>query len=358
MARYEAAASDYEAIIAAARRKLEGRYDTLDGPLIAYLVEVHRVQALEDDNAARWDMEERELFKSVMADLEARGVAHSNPWKGREAQRWADKRRETVEWLLPHYRALRANGDLEGIIEFWGDQALELAEAKGYVVDPESAGFGQLCRALNDAGISILEDVAARLEGHEAPTPPEPAPPVAQSPRKPSQSRVPLLATFDAYAVAQGISAGVKAEWRRYIELLIEFVGHDDASLLTPHDLRDWRDKLLSEPTRLGRARSPVTVRDKYLTSVRAMLTWAVEEQKPGANVADEVRMRVPKRPKLRDRDFTRSEAQSILAATLIPASANLSRRALSGSSMDTLALRLLGCPRKRVFPAPWSRHS
>jgi integrase len=324
-AAYETALSDYDKMVAVAQQKLEGRYDTLDGPLIAYLVEVHRVQALEGDNAARWGAEERELFKSVVADLEARGVAHSNPWKGREAQRWAAKRRETVEWLLPHYRALRANGDLEGIIQFWRDDALELADAKGYVIDPESEGFGQLCRALNDVGISILEDVAARLEGHEAPTPPEPAPPVAGSASKPFQSRVPMLATFDAYATAQEVSAGVRAEWRHYIELLIEFVGHDDAALLTSQTLRDWREKLLNEPTRRGKPRKPVTVRDKYLTSVRAMLQWAVEEQKLPANVANEVKVRVPKQARLRDPDFTLDEAKSILKATLVPVSGRLS---------------------------------
>ena len=325
LARYEAAASEWETTVTAAQRKLEGRYDTLDRPLIAYLAEVSRVEALEQDEAARWDQEERELFKSVTADLEGRGIAASSPWKGREGARWAAKKRETIEWALPHERDLRAKGDLEGIIQHWRDEALELADARGYVVDPDSDGFGQLCRALNDASILALVDALARLEGHEVPTPPEPAPPAPEAPQSRSQPRVPLLATFDAYAAAQGLSAGVKCEWRRYVELLIEFVGHDDAALLTSHALRDWRDKLLREPTRRGKARSPVTVRDKYLTSVRAMLAWAVEEQELPANVAEGVKVRVPKQPKLRDSDFTADEARSILAATLVPASAKLS---------------------------------
>jgi integrase len=325
LARYEAAASNYETTVAVAQRRLEGRYNTLDRPLIAYLAELYRVERLEEDEAGRWDQEERDLFKAVGADLKARGVAVYNQWEGREGDRWAAKRRDTVEWALAYERDLRARGDLEGIIEHWREEALELADARGYVVDPESDGFCQLCRALNDASISALEDALTRLEGHEVPTPPEPELPTPEVTRPTHRSRVPLLATFDAYAAAQGLSAGVRAEWRRYIELLIEFIGHDDAAVLTPHVLRDWRDKLLREPTRLGKARSPVTVRDKYLTSLRAMLAWAVEEQKLPANVADEVKVRVPKQPKLRDRDFTTDEAKSILAATLVPASAKVS---------------------------------
>jgi integrase len=325
LARYEAAASDYDTTVAAAQRRLEGRYDTLDRPLIEYLAELYRVERLEEDETSRWDQEERELFKSVGADLKARGVAVCDPWEGQEEERWAAKRRETIAWVLPHERALMAKGDLQGIIRHWRDEALELADARGYFVDPESEGFGLLCRALNEASISALEAAEARLDGHHVRTPPEPAPPAPEARQVRTQSRVPFLATFDAYAAAQGLSAGVKVEWRRFVELLVKFLGHDDASRLTAQDLRNWRDKLLDEPTRHGKARSPVTVKDKYLSSVRAMLAWAVEEQKLPANVADEVKVRVPKQPKLRDRDFTVDEARSILAATLVPGSARLS---------------------------------
>jgi integrase len=66
-------------------------------------------------------------------------------------------------------------------------------------------------------------------------------------------------------------------------------------------------------------------VRDKYITSVRAMLAWAVEEQKLSVNVAAAVTVRIPKKVKLRDRDFTAAEAKAILTATLEPASSKLS---------------------------------
>ena len=48
----------------------------------------------------------------------------------------------------------------------------------------------------------------------------------------------------------------------------------------------EWRNTLLTEPTKSGHLRSPRTVRSKYLAPVRAMLTWAVEEKMLPANVA------------------------------------------------------------------------
>jgi len=92
--------------------------------------------------------------------------------------------------------------------------------------------------------------------------------------------------------------------------------------------LRGWRDALLQEPSpRNGMLRAPVTVRTKYIQPVKAMLEWAVQEGKLADNVAQRVRVTVPKRPKLRERDFTVAEARAILTATLLLAPPRLSER-------------------------------
>lgn len=325
LARYEQSAQAYDAIVGLAQRRLIGSFDALDAPLIAYLAEASRVECLEGDDAGRWDQEERALFKSVRADLAERGVHVRDRWEGKEADRWATKRQETIDWLFPHYLKLRASGDLDGIVEGWREEALELAEGRGYLIDPTGAAFPHLCRALNDAAISALEVAQERLDGRMVPTPPEPEPiaPVGHSAAK--TATVPMLSTFDAYAAAQGITPGVREEWRRYIERLIEFLGHDDAARLTVGNVMDWRAKLLSEPSRKGTLRDPVTVRGKYITSLRAMLAWAVEERMLPVNVAANIVVRVPKKAKLRERDFTAEEARAILAATLEPPSPRLS---------------------------------
>ena len=325
LARYEEAASGYDATVTAARRKLEGAFDVLDRPVIAFLAESYRVQALEDDDASRWDLEERALHKAVGADLAKRGGPFVDSWEGRERERWPTKKQETLDWVLPAYRSLKAAGDLEGIVKLWRDDALEQAESSGYLVDVDAPEFGLLCRALNDAGIAAGEAEQRRLDGEEVPTPPVPVPPAPELALSPLAANRPLVPMFDAYAAAQGMTPGVRVEWRRYIERLISFLGHDDAALLTAEKVRAWRDQLLSETNGGRKKRQPVTVRDKYISSLRATLGWAVQEGQLSKNVAAEVTVRVPKKVKLRDRDLTKAEAIAILSATLQPSSRRLS---------------------------------
>ena len=137
----------------------------------------------------------------------------------------------------------------------------------------------------------------------------------AESPR--ARVSVPLIGTFEAYAVEQGIKASTASEWRSMLTALIAFVGHDDAAALTVHDIDRWRDALLIETGRNGQRRSPGTVKAKYLCALRATLAWAVEKRLLANNVAHAVKVRVPKKVKLRDRDFSQDEARKILEATL-----------------------------------------
>lgn len=147
------------------------------------------------------------------------------------------------------------------------------------------------------------------------------------APQRPS---VALLATFEAYAVEQGLKPGTAAEWRSMLKALVAFVGHEDAARLTTKDIDGWRDHLLSTPGRRGKLRSPGTVKDKYLCALRATLSWAVEKRRLSENVATSVKVRTPSRPKLRDRNFTASESSAVLAATLLnyPECSDYERRA------------------------------
>ncbi len=135
---------------------------------------------------------------------------------------------------------------------------------------------------------------------------------------QPGKASVPLIATFQAYAVEQGLKPGTAAEWRSMLKALIAFVGHDDAARLTVSDIDRWRDYLLTQPGRGGKLRSPGTVKDKYLCALRATLSWAVEKRKLPENVATSVKVRTPSRLKLRERDFTVAEGNAVLEATLV----------------------------------------
>lgn len=326
MTRWEVAGSQYEAAVVEARRQIAGQFDELDAPNIAYLAEAFRVELLDQDDLGRWDGEGRDLHASVAAQLGSLGV---NVWKGHERQRWALKAREGLEMFLPHYRELRATGDTDAIVETWGDDAQELAKASGRLINPaDSVGFNRLCRALNDAAIDAGEIRLRRQTGDIVPTPPEPVKLAREGDVHvpATDAKVPLLETYDGYSKARQLSPGVRIEWRRYIEHLVKFVGHDDAALLTADVVRQWRDHLLETPGRRGKLRSPVTIRDKYLMSLKTTLGWAVDEGKLPENVARAVVLKKPKSVRLRDPGFTDDEALSILRATLVPVEGRLSR--------------------------------
>ena len=130
---------------------------------------------------------------------------------------------------------------------------------------------------------------------------------------------LPLLDVFDAYAKEQQLKPTTSYEWRTNIKALVAFLGHDDVRRLTVDDLDRWRDALLKEVTKLGTIRSPTTVKDKYFAALRATLNWALEKRKIKENVALKVVVRVPRKAKLRDSNFTTIEAHTILSATLKP---------------------------------------
>lgn len=327
--RWLGARAEYDRIVAGAEKaasvankRASGTFDTLTAPDIAYLAEVFRQERLEADDQARWSSEERGLFKDVTAQLATAGVGAVSPWAGREGSRWASKTREAVEASLADCQVMRANGDLDAIIDYWRVDAVELAEANGSVIDPSDAeGLSFFCRALNEVQITTAKELLARLDGKEYPeTPPEPKKPQAVV----QPQGVLLLELFDGYATAQAISPGVRKEWRNYIAIFTEFLGHGDALRVTRDDVAAWRDHLIKTPGRYGKERKPVTVRDKYLTALKGTLNWAVEERLVPANVAAEVVVRVPRAVKLRSPDYTMDEATSILQATLLPPSSHM----------------------------------
>lgn len=131
--------------------------------------------------------------------------------------------------------------------------------------------------------------------------------------------KVALSALQDAYAVAYGMKPGVAKERRASLQGLIDFLGHDDAARLSEEDVLGWRDMLASEKVRGGKARGMGTVRGR-MAGVKAMLNWAKQERKVPRNVADGIVVRVPRKAKLRESDFTEVEAMAILNASLLPA--------------------------------------
>jgi integrase len=75
-----------------------------------------------------------------------------------------------------------------------------------------------------------------------------------------------------------------------------------------------------------GKPRSAKTINDSYLAAANAVFSYGVNQLLIPANpAADLAKVRVPKAPKLREKDFTKTERKIILQAALVPASASLS---------------------------------
>jgi integrase len=298
--RWIKACRQYDKNVARAERQHSGEFDALTLELIEYLARSWETADLAMDDEVRWT--ERSSARKKTA---------------------RDNLRSSIAADLQEALNLRGLGDIEEIVVQWRGAALEHTAEMGLAVDQSDPLFISYVRAIHEAQIGCWQAILKRLEGEFVPTPSEPVSPIEAAAKV---IRVPLTSTFDAYAVAQGISEGVKLEWRRYVQHLVGFLGHDDAARLTREEVVSWRDHLLETPTKLGKVRKPITVKDKYLTALRCTLGWAVEEHKLSSNVASEVAVRVPKEAKSRAHsDFTMDEAARILRASLVPASGRLS---------------------------------
>ena len=202
--------------------------------------------------------------------------------------------------------------------ERYDARADERAELRRKLATLRSVELSMPLQAMRDL-LRERDDAVARTEARRADVERErlaaALPPAVQ----PVGSPVPLLATYDAYAAEAQIKPRTRIEWRAIIERLIAFLGHDDAARITADDLDRWKDALLAEVSNRGTTRDPVTVKGKHLGAVRATLGWAKDNRKLPANVALDVKVRLPKKQKLRERDFTRAEAEAILSAASGP---------------------------------------
>ncbi len=131
---------------------------------------------------------------------------------------------------------------------------------------------------------------------------------------------VPLRRVFKSYAKEAKLSHGTVKRWSPVIDRLIARLGHEDAAAIQPADLVAWKDALLEE------GMSNITVRDVYIAATKATLQFAVDQRWLSANPAKEVRVRVPKKVKEREKGFDGDEAITILSATLRPFSHLISK--------------------------------
>jgi integrase len=107
-----------------------------------------------------------------------------------------------------------------------------------------------------------------------------------------------------------GSGKGVEARkrWTPCFRDFVAFLGHDDARKITKTDVVRWKDSLLE-------TRSPKTVRDSNIGSLRAVFQWAADNLHIGDNPAAGIKVRVTAKTLNREKGFTHAEALAILSA-------------------------------------------
>ncbi|WP_238564984.1 site-specific integrase [Sphingobium bisphenolivorans] len=141
--------------------------------------------------------------------------------------------------------------------------------------------------------------------------------PAAPEAKVPAVSGPTITSLFDGYVAERDPAEATVKAWKRMIQHLIAFLGHDDAARVTPEDIINWKDRLLTEPTKTGKQRSAKTVRETYLAAAKAVFGWAKENRKVDVDPTPGVTVRGGKRQRLRDPGFTNAEALTILRATV-----------------------------------------
>lgn len=142
----------------------------------------------------------------------------------------------------------------------------------------------------------------------------KPTAPIIMNEQLPKEAPEPVkLSGLWADYVASRIQAGFMRDGgkrhRPVFENLRTFLKHDDAARITKRDLLLWRDNLVKTLT-------AKTVNDVYLSAVRTLFTWAVENERLPVDVAKGVKQPKPKKVYSRERGYTDDEALRVLKAS------------------------------------------
>lgn len=130
---------------------------------------------------------------------------------------------------------------------------------------------------------------------------------------------------FDGYVAERKPAPATVKAYRRQINAFIAFIGHDDAQRITPSNVVDWKDHLLTEPGRAGTQRTAKTVGETYLAALKTVIGWGFDNHRLASNPTTRVRVRTPHRHVLREKGLNDAEARTILRATLTPPPSRLS---------------------------------
>lgn len=222
------------------------------------------------------------------------------------------------------------DGEIDAILPYGGDDGLESQPLRPIqtIVDARDALLRERQLAVTpDSAERLLQEMLARYldflklmqRRHAGDFGPDPVLGMlpegdAFAPAKTKESpAISIAALFERYAVSGSANAKTVHKWRSRVASLIDHLGHDDAGRVTRADMNGWTAALVAK----GLAKK--TIVDGYLPAVRAAFAIAYEDRAIAENPAAGLKVRAPKAVKLRERDHTDEEANTILRAALGP---------------------------------------
>jgi len=222
---------------------------------------------------------------------------------------------EPGEPLIWHH-ILRICKEVEGspdaLGKWYGSLADDLLLGEGLATDAYSRT--RLIEETYRAHRQAAEQQLKRAEGDYRPDPnADRFPPLSASAKK--AAKVSIRDLFELWKrdhLADGKSPGTPGDHQHKIENFIKFIGHDDASRVTPEDVSRWTEHLRHE-----KGLSAKTVGGKYHSALRAVFGVGVAKLKIERSPVAAVRVKIPKARRERPPGFTIVEAHQILSAAL-----------------------------------------
>ncbi|WP_143279277.1 DUF6538 domain-containing protein [Bradyrhizobium ottawaense] len=224
---------------------------------------------------------------------------------------WENDPGRATLWNMLHQAALKWDADTAK--REMAPYVDELLQRKALRIDDDS--WARLAGALHEAFKEATALLERRGRGDYGPDLVEARFPEWEANTAPSgQAGVTVAALFADWELesrAAGVTEKTISEYKSVLTRFAVFVGHDDATRITPHDVVGWKNK------RLADGRSPKTVKDVDLSAMKSVFGWGARNHKLPSNPAQGVTLKIGKKVRERGKGFTDDEAAAILKAAL-----------------------------------------
>jgi len=170
----------------------------------------------------------------------------------------------------------------------------------------------ELLQEMGDLWLSLCDLMERRAQGDYGPDPlVDTLPDLEVAPRK-APAVVSITQLFEDYASTGTATPHTVRKWRKVISSFVAHVGHDDATKVTRADAAGWFSALLAE------RRSVKTVSMTYRAALSRVFKVAHDRGQLPANPFERLEVIGPKTHQTQRKSLSDTEAQTILAASLV----------------------------------------